>query len=377
MNFFNNLEELPPDPLFGIQRAYEEDKRPTKVNLSIGTYKTDELKPYILPSVKRAEEALFQQEMSKDYLPILGLHSFIQGTKELIFGKNPSDIFGAQTVGGTSALCIAANLLYKAGHHKIYISDPTWGNHPHIFKEAGMEVERYHYFDKIKPFESMEEGSVLLLQPCCHNPTGCDYSKEEWVELFEIIKTRKLLPIFDIAYQGFGDGVEADAQVVRNFADLGLSFMVAASYSKNFGLYRERVGAFFMKHHDVKRLTTQLSMAIRGIYSNPPAHGAEIVAHILMTAELKKQWLFELEEMRKRILSMRGLLVRELKGFEFMLEQKGMFSYTKLKREQVLSLRDEFGIYMTLDGRINVAGLNPKNIGYVSKAILSLRRHDE
>ena len=372
MEFFKVLEELPPDPLFGIQLAFEEDKSPHKVNLSVGTYKTDELKPYILPSVKEAENYILQHEKSKDYLPITGLPAYVEATKDLVFGKSANGIFGAQTVGGTSALRTAANFLHKAGHKKIYLSDPTWGNHPHIFKEAGLEINRYNYFHDLKPFESMEEGSIVLLQPCCHNPTGCDYTDEEWTELFAIIKKRNLFPLFDMAYQGFGDGVEEDAAVVRQFAGLDQPFMIAVSHSKNFGLYRERTGALFVKHVDGKRLGSQLRMTIRGLYSNPPAHGAQIVAHILSTPRLKEQWLGEVEGMRQRILMMRQKLVEQLKPFQFMLEQRGMFSYTKLKREDVLRLRDEFAIYMTLDGRINVAGLNSKNVGYVSKAILSL-----
>ncbi len=372
MDFFKRLEELPPDPLFGIQRAFEEDRRTTKVNLSVGTYKTEELSPMILDSVKEAERFLLEHEKSKDYLPIEGLSDYVESAKRLVFGAASQSIFGVQTVGGTSALRLAADFLYKAGHSKIYICDPTWGNHPHIFKEAGLKVERYPYFDGLQPFNSMEEGSVVLLQPSCHNPTGCDYTDEQWAELERVIQRRGLLPLLDLAYQGFGEGMEEDALRVRRCAALDSPFMLALSHSKTFGLYRERVGALFVKHADVKRLLTQLQMTIRGLYSNPPAHGAQIVAHILLTPHLKTRWLAQVEEMRLRISTMRERLVAELEPFQFMLEQRGMFSYTRLKREEVLRLRDEFGIYMTLDGRINVAGLNSKNVGFVSQAILSL-----
>lgn len=372
MKNFENLVELPPDPLFGVQKAFEEDSNPNKVNLSVGTYKTEELKAYILPCVKKAERFLLENQTSKDYLPITGLPNYVEATQKLVFADAGSSIFGAQTVGGTSALRLAGNFLIKAGFTTIYMSDPTWGNHPHIFKEAGFEIKRYDYFAGLEPFAEMEEGSVVLLQPCCHNPTGCDYTSDQWSQLAQVLEKRSLFPLFDMAYQGFGEGLDADAAVLRQFAQQGRPMMAAISHSKNFGLYRERVGALFMQHQDVKRLHSQLRMTIRGLYSNPPAHGAEIVAHILSTPDLKGQWQEELEQMRQRISSMRQALVQQLPNRQFMLDQRGMFSFTRLTPDQVMRLRQEFGIYMTKDGRINVAGLNQKNVGYVSKAILSL-----
>lgn len=372
MKNFEKLIELPPDPLFGVQKAFEEDPNPNKVNLSVGTYKTEELQPYILPSVKLAERYLLENENSKDYLPITGLPKYVEATKKLVFENIQAPLFGAQTVGGTSALRLAANFLIKAGFTVIYLSDPTWGNHPHIFKEAGFEIRRYDYFAGLEPFAKMEEGAAVLLQPSCHNPTGCDYSNDQWNELATLLEKRNLFPLFDMAYQGFGVGIDEDAAVLRKFAKENRPMMAAISHSKNFGLYRERVGALFMNHPDVKRLHSQLGMTIRGLYSNPPAHGAQIVAHILSTAALTDQWMKEVEKMRTRISSMRSQLVRQLPGRQFMLDQRGMFSFTRLTPDQVMRLREQFGIYMTRDGRINVAGLNQKNVGYVSKAILSL-----
>ncbi|MCH9610987.1 MAG: Aspartate aminotransferase [Chlamydiales bacterium] len=373
MEFFESLETLPPDSLFGVQRAFEIERSEHKVNLSIGTYKTEELKPYILPSVKQAERELFEKEHSKDYLPILGLADYIKSTAQLVFASNLDDLIGAQTVGGTGALRLAAELLVRAGHTKLYIGNPTWGNHHHIFSSGGMEIESFDHFAGPMPFESMSPNSVVLLQPCCHNPTGCDYTKEQWEAIAEIVKRKNLLPLFDMAYQGFGLGVEEDAYAVRYFAESSHPFMLAISHSKIFGLYRERTGALFVRHSGVKRLESQLRRLVRGIYSNPPSHGASIVAHILSHPDLKDQWLIELAAMRQRIVWMRAQLAAQLPGFEFLLDQRGMFSYTRLSREQVLRLRSEYGIYMTEDGRINVAGLNSKNVGYVSKAILSLK----
>lgn len=380
MNFLSHLKEEPADALFGIQRAYEEDPRSHKVNLSIGTYKTEELHPLILKAVKEAEHYLVKEEKIKDYLPILGLESYIHTCKELIFGEALPEICGLQAVGGTGALHIGSKFLLHAGFKRLYISRPTWGNHERIFKNAGFEVVSYPYFDWVKPFETMEKGSVVLLQPCCHNPTGSDPSDEQWAEIAAIVKERELFPFFDSAYQGFGEGVEEDARVMRLFLKLEIPFMVAASQSKNFGLYRERTGGLFLRclmKEDAQRFATILRAIIRGVYSNPPAHGAQVVAHILSTPSLKKVWLEELSSMRTRITNMRKALVEKLNSFDFLLKQKGMFSYTYLSPSEVECLRDEYGIYMLRDGRINVAGLNSKNVGYVAESIIKVHAQKE
>lgn len=380
MNFLNQLKAAPPDSLFGIQNAFDNDPRKNKVNLSIGTYKTEKLEPLILSSVKEAEKFLIETEVSKDYLPIEGYPPYIDKIKQLIFGDAIDEVFGVQAVGGTGALRLAAYFLRKAGFTKVYLSDPTWGNHARIFEQAGLLVESYPYFEWEKPFSRMEKNSLVLLQACCHNPTGTDPAKEQLEEIGKIMKARALFPIFDFAYQGFGEGIEEDAWGVRFFMRLGIPFMVAASQSKNFGLYRERVGSLFLRSlskSDVSRLLSQMKVAIRGLYSNPPAHGALIVAHILASQHLSALWQSELREMRQRILDMRHLLVEKLPFLNFISEQKGMFSFTHLKENEVERLQEEFGIYMLKNGRINVAGLNSKNVGYVSEAILAVHAKKE
>lgn len=385
MKFFESIQQAPPDAIFGLNQSFAADQRQSKVNLGAGVYKTAELKPFILKTVKKAEARILEQENSKDYLPIDGLPAFVTLTKDLVFGVHASRdrIYGAQTTGGTGALRIGGVFLKQAGFETIYISDPTWDNHQRIFKHVGFNVRTYPYFNGNKKgfdydlvagaIDKMEKRSILLLQACCHNPTGSDPTLSEWELLFKRMQEREIFPLFDFAYQGFGEGLEQDAHPLRVFMKSGLECIVAVSYAKNFGLYAERCGALFVacrEPEEAGRVGSAIKVIIRGLYSNPPCHGARIVAEILGDAQLRGEWENELAGMRRRISEMRQALAQGL-GLTFLTAQKGMFSYTGLSASQVERLADSYGIYMPRDGRINVAGLNADNLNYVINAILS------
>jgi aspartate/tyrosine/aromatic aminotransferase len=391
MNFFENVQQAPIDSIFGIQQSFIADARPKKVNLGVGVYRTSDLKPYVLAVVTKAEALLLEKKLSKEYLPIEGDREFTEQTKALIFGNAfPTEsIFAAQTIGGTGALRIAAQFLFDYQYRQVYLSDPTWDNHYRIFSHAGMNVGRYPYYDRTQKtfdfqqmrrfLESVPTQSIVVLQSSCHNPTGYDLKKNEWIELLSLFKKKELLPFFDFAYQGFGDGLEEDTWAIRLFAKEGLQAIVAASYSKNFGLYAERVGALFILCHDEKeamRVGSQIKVKIRGLYSNPPCHGARIVAAILNDASLFREWKNEVDAMRGRIQEMRESLYHELKSriihensFEGIIQQKGMFSFTGLTAAQVAKITEIYGIYMPTDGRMNIAGLNHQNVFYVADAL--------
>ncbi|MFZ0564736.1 MAG: amino acid aminotransferase [Chlamydiales bacterium] len=394
MAFFKNVKPAPADPILDLTRAFAADKRENKVNLGVGAYKTIDLEPLILSSVKKAEALLLERETSKDYLPIEGFKKYLQASKELIFGSSVSSdhVVSVQSVGGTGALRVGAIFLKQQGCSTVSISVPTWGNHPRIFKQAGFEVKTHSYLD-VKglcfDFESFSNEiqnlppkTVLLLQPSCHNPTGFDPTFEQWQEICKWVRAKELFVFFDLAYQGFGEDLEKDVSVIRYFGQQeGLQFAVAVSYSKNFGLYAERTGALFFVVNDSEKvdpILSNLKEIIRGIYSNPPCHGARIVNLILENPELKEHWVHELITMRDRISEMRKALMAELQSkvtkhsFEFLAHQKGMFSYLGLNGNQVDQLIAEYGIYMTRDSRINVAGLNTENIGYVAEAIAAV-----
>lgn len=392
MRFFEEIELIPPDSILGLNQAFLADPRKQKVNLGVGAYKTAELKPLILESVKKVEKLLLQQETSKDYLPIDGDAEFITQIKKLIFGSHAgsSTLYGAQTVGATAALRVGGAFLKKIGFSNVFISDPTWDNHRRIFEHADLAVSTYPYYNAhtkafdFKAFclslEKMEAKSIILMQPCCHNPTGLDPTLEQWEEIFDRICEKQLFPFFDFAYQGFGVGCDEDAASIRSFVSRNYPYAVAVSYAKNFGLYGERTGALFlgcMTEGETQRVASQIRVLIRGIYSNPPCHGARIVANILKNEELKHEWLQELAALRYRITAMRYKLFTALKSksqssaFDVLQHQRGMFSYTGLQRNQVEQLMTKHGIYMTKDGRINVAGLNDENIEIVADAIVA------
>lgn len=388
MDFFKTLQPAPADPIFGLVARYQKDPRPYKVDLGAGVYKTEKLEPYILPSVKKAEFFLLEQEKNKDYLAIDGLEDYVAFTKKLVFGENLERIYGAQTVGATAALRVSGAFLYERGLHKIYFSNPTWANHEPIFRHAGFEIGWYDYltnnlsglnFEKlIDALNKMESQSVVLFHASCHNPTGFDPTQEQWEKICDVVKQRGLFPLFDLSYQGFGVGVDEDSDSIRLFLNRGLSFAVAVSHAKNFGLYAERAGALYFicsTAEEACSVGSHIKPIIRGLYSNPPCHGARIVATILQQPELKKLWEEELRAMRERLSQMRKSLASSLQKktnrFEFITNQKGMFSYTGLSKSQVDYLIDEYAIYLPKSGRINVAGLNHQNLQSVAEAILN------
>jgi aromatic-amino-acid transaminase len=393
MTLFKNLILHPVDPIFGLQQEFDADPRNSKISLIVGVFLSDDLKPYILPSVKEAERILVEQETSKSYLQIAGDPIFRSHCKQLVFAQDSKECVCIQTVGGTGALAIGSRLLRAAGKELIGISAPSWLNHHAIFSEAGFTVHEYPYYSyekKSLDFDAMmnaldylPEGSVILLHPSCHNPTGNDLSVTQWEDLFDKIEERDFCPFFDCAYQGFGKGIDEDVLPIRMMAKRGRPFLVALSHSKNFGLYCERVGALMAydpEHSYHEALSSNLKAFIRAIHSNSPAHGIRIVNQILGDEKLRAQWKDELGQMRGRIQKMRSLFSDTLKDlfqdenhpFTFIKDQVGMFSYTGLEGNQVQRLRDEFGIFMPKSGRINVAGLNEEILPRVAKAFLEV-----
>lgn len=387
MNFFEHVEMAPVDPILGLNLAFAKDENKNKCNLGVGAYKTADSTPFVLRSVHEAEKHLVQQDLDKEYLPIDGDFHFIEGIKQLITGKTsfPS-LCTLQSVGGTGALYLAAQFLANYVSKKIYFSSPTWANHHRIFSSAGFETSSYPYYDLNKhaiafdalcdSFVSMPPKSIVLFHACCHNPTGMDLTKEQWKELASLITKYHLFPLFDFAYQGFGEGLDEDAFAVRYFLEQNIPLAIATSYSKNFGLYNERIGTVSVhcaSPFEADKVKSQLCQIIRGIYSNPPSHGARIVSTILKQPTLRGMWEAELRAMRERIQKMRKDFVHHLDSDVFscswMLDQKGMFAYTGLTEEEVKILTKDFGIYMPKDGRINVAGLNENNLHYIVDAI--------
>lgn len=393
MSFFEKIELLPEDSILSLPLLYSSDKHEKKANLGIGGYKDEHENPFLLPSVQKAEDQIFSQKLNKEYQPIEGSPDFLKAITLLTFGDHiPEDrIASVQSVGGTSALRLAAEFFVKCGYARIYLSDPTWPNHQQIFQHAGMKVYEYPYynyekadvkFDEMcKAIEKIPSKSLILLQTCCHNPTGIDLNKNQWQTLSKIIKKQHLIPFFDLAYQGLGVNLDEDAWPIRYFALQNQEFFVAISYSKNFGLYGERVGAlsWYMPTKEIAiRVLSQIKRLIRGMYSNPPLHGGRLITTILKSAELKNEWMHELEQMRLRIANMRKQLVDRLnakkldKNFKFMENQRGMFSLSGLSPQQVEKLKNEYGIYMLSNGRISFPGLNLKNIDYVADSIASV-----
>ncbi len=389
MGFFNQIEQALPDPIFGLQAAFNADPRAHKVNLSVGVYKNEELKTPILESVKIAEQEILAWEMTKEYLPIDGDSMFIDRAALFVFGEQlwkdlENTIYAAQTIGGTGGLRITGEFLKQEIAPQIYLSQPTWPNHIGVFTKCGMRVEVYPYydvenrcvdFDRFYAYlEKLPPKSVVLLHACCHNPTGADLVLEQWDKISDLFLEKELLPFFDSAYQGFGKGLEKDAEAIRLFAAKGHEMIVAASFSKNFALYSERVGALFIvakSRAQKEHIASKIKPIIRTLYSNPPAHGARTIAYILGSPSLKAQWEKELDAMRHRIDAMRIQFAKKL-GFSFLLDKVGLFSFSGLSKEQVEKLILDYAIYMTKDGRINVAGLNAKNIDYVVNAILKV-----
>lgn len=395
--FFDEIKEAPRDAVFGLIGAYNQDQRIQKVNLLVGIYKNRQLQNELMASVKEARRQDKPDAFYADYLPMDGYPELIEMLGPMIFGDSfwkdgRERIYGAQTIGGTGALRVGAELLAQEVGKVIFVPEPTWPNHPAIFNRAQFQVETYPYynhqlhgfdFDALVLFlQKAPKRSIILLHAACHNPTGCDPSLKEWRQIARIMKERQLLPFFDFAYQGLGDGLQGDAAAVRLFAEEGLEFLVAYSCSKNFSMYCQRVGALFVVSSDAKfkaKIASQTKRIIRTLYSNPPAPGALIVAHIL-GSELRSQWQKELGQMHERLVSTRKefaerLIAKDPSGnYQALLQHKGMFSFIDLNREQVQKLIDQYAIYMLDNGRINVAGLNAKNIDYVVDGILAVNR---
>ncbi|CND89713.1 aromatic amino acid aminotransferase [Yersinia nurmii] len=394
---FEKITAAPADPILGLTDIFRADDRPNKINLGIGVYKDETGKTPVLTSVKKAEQYLLENETTKNYLGIDGLPVFASCTQELLFGKQSPIVTEkrartAQTPGGTGALRIAADFIaHQTSAKRVWVSNPSWPNHKNVFSAAGLEVVEYNYYDAanhaldfdglLKSLSEAQAGDVVLFHGCCHNPTGIDPTDEQWAKLAELSVAKGWLPLFDFAYQGFARGLEEDAQGLRIFAASHKELIVCSSYSKNFGLYNERVGACTIVAADsdiAEKSFSQVKAVIRANYSNPPAHGASVVATILSNDALRAIWEQELTDMRQRIHRMRQLFVNTLqeKGakqdFSFIINQNGMFSFSGLTKEQVLRLRNEFGVYAVNSGRVNVAGMTPDNMAPLCEAIVAV-----
>ena len=398
-SIFAAVEMAPRDPILGLNEAFNADARDTKVNLGVGVYFDDNGKIPLLAAVKAAEESRLKAAPPRGYQPIEGPAAYNTAVQNLLFGKDSEllaagRVLTAQALGGTGALRVGADYLKRLNPEaKLYISSPSWENHRALFEAAGFIVEEYAYYDAASrgvnfagmkaDLNKMSPGSIVLLHACCHNPTGADLSADQWAEVVGICQERSLVPFLDMAYQGFADGIEADAVAIRAFAASGLQFFASSSFSKNFSLYGERVGALSIvtaSKDEAARVLSQVKRVIRTNYSNPPIHGGALVAGVLASAELRAQWEAELAGMRDRIRAMRTGLVEAVKAagvtqdFSFVVKQRGMFSYTGLSAAQVERLKAEFGIYAVSTGRICLAALNSKNIGYVAKAIAAVSK---
>ncbi|WP_194089402.1 amino acid aminotransferase [Vibrio hibernica] len=394
---FEKVPAAPADPILGLTEEFKSDSRSTKINLGVGIYKNEEGQTPVLATVKKAEAALLESEKTKSYLTIEGTAEYGSAVQKLLFGSESKIVTEkraktAQAPGGTGALRVAGEFIKRelnAG--KIWISNPTWANHVGVFTAAGVETAQYNYYnaethDKdfaamLTSLEAAQAGDVVLLHGCCHNPTGIDPTATEWEQLAKLCADKALLPLFDFAYQGFSKGVEEDAAGLRIFAQYCEEILVASSFSKNFGLYNERVGAFTLiaKDSDIAATAfSQVKKIIRSIYSNPPAHGAAVVTYILNNEALRNEWEQEVTEMRDRIQEMRTLFVQTLKDegvtqdFSFIEAQNGMFSFSGLSKEQVNRLKDEFAIYIVGSGRISVAGMTKNNMGPLCKGIAAV-----
>lgn len=394
---FEHITAAPADPILGLGEAFKAEERPQKINLGIGVYKDAYGNTPIMKAVKEAEKRLFDLEMSKNYLAIDGVAEFNAHTKELLFGMDSEIVkLGraktVQSLGGTGALRIAAEFIKRQTKaQNVWISTPTWPNHNAIFNAVGMTIREYRYYDAenkkldwdnlIADLSQASEGDVVLLHGCCHNPTGIDPTPEQWQQLAEMSAQKGWLPLFDFAYQGLANGLEQDAFGLRLFAKNHKELIVASSYSKNFGLYNERVGAFtLVAENETVAATalTQVKSIIRTLYSNPASHGASTVSMVLDDPTLRQQWEDELTEMRERIKKMRYQFVELLKefgaerDFSFIIDQNGMFSFCGLSPAQMDRLKDEFAVYAVRSGRINVAGITEDNIRYLCESIVKV-----
>lgn len=394
---FDGIEMAPPDPILGVSEAFKADTNELKLNLGVGAYRTEELQPYVLDVVKKAENLMLERGENKEYLPIEGLAAFNKATAELLFGADSpllkqQKVATVQGLSGTGSLRLAAAFIerYFPGA-KVVISSPTWGNHKNIFNDARVPWSEYRYYDPktvgldfegmIADIKAAPNGSFILLHGCAHNPTGIDPTPEQWEKIADVIQEKNHTPFFDVAYQGFASGsLDADASSVRLFAARGMEIFVAQSYSKNLGLYSERIGALNVVCSSVEaaaRVKSQLKRLARPMYSNPPVHGARIVANVVGSPDLFNEWKEEMQMMAGRIKSVRQKLYDNLttkdesgKDWSFILKQIGMFSFTGLNKAQSENMTNKWHVYMTKDGRISLAGLSAAKCEYLADAIL-------
>ncbi|MGP4131029.1 aspartate/tyrosine/aromatic aminotransferase [Pantoea tagorei] len=395
---FQNVDAYAGDPILSLMETFKQDPRLNKVNLSIGLYYDEQGIIPQLQAVAAAEEQLkAEPQQASLYLPMEGLNAYRNAIAPLLFGADhpmlkAGRIASIQTLGGSGALKVGADFLKRYFPHAgVWVSDPTWDNHVAIFNGAGFEVKSYPWYDAethgvkfdafLATLKTLPKQSIVLLHPCCHNPTGADLSDAQWDQTVEVLKAQELIPFLDIAYQGFGAGMEADAYAIRAVAAAGLPALVSNSFSKIFSLYGERVGGLSVvcdSAEEAGRVLGQLKATVRRNYSSPPNFGAQVVARVLNDDALKANWLAEVEAMRLRIIAMRKTLVDVLstalpgKNFDYLLKQRGMFSYTGLSTQQVDRLREEFGIYLVGSGRICVAGLNSNNVQQVAQAFAAV-----
>ncbi|EIX9086119.1 aromatic amino acid transaminase [Klebsiella aerogenes] len=395
---FQKVDAYAGDPILSLMERFKEDPRSDKVNLSIGLYYNEDGIIPQLQAVADAEARLNAQPHGASlYLPMEGLNSYRHAIAPLLFGADhpvlkQNRVASIQTLGGSGALKVGADFLKRYfPQSRVWVSDPTWENHIAIFEGAGFEVSTYPWFDDetncvrfeafLAKLQTLPERDIVLLHPCCHNPTGADLSNAQWDEVVKVLKARNLIPFLDIAYQGFGAGMEDDAYAIRAIASAGLPMLVSNSFSKIFSLYGERVGGLSIVCDDAEtagRVLGQLKATVRRNYSSPPNFGAQVVAAVLNDPALKASWLAEVEAMRTRILAMRQTLVDALKeavpgkNFDYLLKQRGMFSYTGLSAAQVDRLREEFGVYLIASGRMCVAGLNSRNVQRVAQAFAAV-----
>jgi len=394
MSLFTAVEMAPRDPILGLNEQFNADTNPLKVNLGVGVYYDDNGKLPLLECVQAAEKQMMEAPKARGYLPIDGIAAYDSAVKSLVFGADSEAVQSGrvatvQALGGTGGLKVGADFIKRLSPNaKVLISDPSWENHRALFSQAGFTVESYPYYNAatrgidfdgmLAALNAAPEGTVAVLHACCHNPTGYDITAEQWDQVIAAVKARKLVPFLDMAYQGFGYGIAEDGAVVGKFIASGQNFFVSTSFSKSFSLYGERVGALSVVCQDKEecaRVLSQLKIMIRTNYSNPPIHGATVCAMVLNTPELRALWEKELGDMRARIKQMRVALVDKLKGagiaqdMSFITTQIGMFSYSGLSKDQMVRLRNEFGVYGTDTGRMCVAALNSKNIDYVCASI--------
>jgi aromatic-amino-acid transaminase len=389
-----NIEMAPKDPILGVTEAYNADQNPKKVNLGVGVYTDDNGKVPVLQCVRRAEQQLAEKPLPRNYLPIDGLATYDKASQEALFGAESEPVKSGrvvtvQTLGGTGALKVGGDFLRRVNPGaELYISDPSWENHRAIFEYAGYTVKTYPYYDAptngikfdamLAALDLMPKNTVVVLHACCHNPTGIDMSPAQWEQVLAVVKRRELVPFLDLAYQGFSENLDEDAAVARRFAAELPAVFVATSFSKSLSLYGERVGALSIvtaSKEEAARTLSQLKRVIRTNYSNPPTHGGQAVVMVLTNPELRVLWERELGEMRDRIKVMRRQFVEKVRALRadfdlsFIVNQRGMFSYSGLSKEQVRRLREEYSIYALDSGRICVAALNSKNIDYVAEAV--------